>query len=176
MQVTRLHQMGCLAERGALSFWPEARMSGLLLFVCLLLGSCSLNGQAPQAGSTGNRANTVLPDWVLHPDRSGYLAVVGSAPAQTMGGQMAQRRAARIDAERRLAEQIRIYVNRKQSVSRMQQGQEVASSFESATTLESSAALRPSNARILKEWVHPESGELFVLLGLLVSGDVPNQQ
>jgi len=118
----------------------------------------------------------MLPDWVLRPDRSGYLAVVGSAPAQAMGGHVAQRRAARIDAERRLAEQIRIYVNRKQSVSRIQQGREVASSFESATTLESGAALSPSNAQIIKEWVHPESGELFVLLGLPVSRDIPNQQ
>lgn len=138
-----------------------------LLFITAC-GPSSKNIRATQNNSSAsNNANSsVYPYWVQNPTKEGYLSVVGSAKVQKRGGLSIQERVALLTAR---AELSRIYHSHVKSssttsIESSKRGNSLQS--DSSTTVQSSSALRLSDAVILKKWTHPDTKELFLWLAL----------
>ncbi|MDO8262261.1 MAG: LPP20 family lipoprotein [Gallionella sp.] len=138
-------------------------MSRLILFclaAALLLPGCAGSG----AKSGGSNTGAGLPAWILNPDKPGYQGVVGSAPKQDWGGREAQYRVALMKARQELAQMVRVQV---ESTTRYQiedRAGKVSRDADFEAKLQSSVALSLEQARVIEEWVDPQSGELYLWL------------
>jgi len=132
-------------------------MKTRLLFLILLFITLSACKQ-----TTTREAEDIYPAWVLNPQISGFEAVSASAPKQKMGGDYAQRRVALTKARQQLAEQIRVRVQSIYMNSITDAGGEVNISQSMKTKMRSRVMLNMGNARVLNEWVHPTSGDLYI--------------
>src|ERR1039457_384025 len=109
-------------------------------FVLLLAAYSSFTFSAPPANDQ--------PQWVVSPERSGFISVVGYAPKQTSGGAVAQRRVALTKAHQQLGQMVRVRVeNNYQQVQQVENGK-ASLSVDSTTRLSSSAALNLGNAKV----------------------------
>ena len=133
-------------------------MKTRLLFLILFLVTLSACKQT----TTREVEGTIYPAWVLNPQINGFEAVSASAPKQKMGGDYAQRRVALTKARQQLAEQIRVRVQSVYLNSITDAGGEVSISQSMKTKMRSRVMLNMGNAKILSEWVHPTSGDLYI--------------
>lgn len=126
----------------------------------MLLPGCAGSASKPSGSNVGAGS----PAWILNPDKPGYQGVVGSAPKQDWGGREAQRRVALMKARQELAQMVRVQV---ESTTRAQVVERAGKSTRDAdieTRLQSSVALSLDQARVIEEWVDPQSGELYLWL------------
>jgi hypothetical protein len=131
--------------------------------ICLVTTGLVLTGCAGSSAKSAKTAKT-YPAWVLNPGTPGHIGVIGSAPRQDMGGRDAQYRVAMLKARQELAQMIRVHV---ESTTRSQiedRGGQVGRDLDVETRLRSTEALSLERARIVNEWVDPESGELYIHL------------
>ena len=133
-------------------------MKTRLLFLILFLVTLSACKQT----TSREAEDTIYPAWVLNPQINGFEAVSASAPKQKMGGDYAQRRVALTKARQQLAEQIRVRVQSVYMNSITDAGGEVSISQSMKTKMRSRVMLNMGNAKILSEWVHPASGDLYI--------------
>ena len=133
-------------------------MLALLAATGVLLAGCA------GSSSKSAKATKTYPAWFLNPDTPGHIGVIGSAPKQDMGGRDAQYRVAMLKARQELAQMIRVHVA---STTRSQvedRGGRVSRDLEVETRLRSTEALSLDRARVVNEWVDPETGELYIHL------------
>lgn len=125
----------------------------------LLLG-CAGSGSKPG----GSNASAGSPAWILNPDKPGYQGVVGSAPKQDWGGREAQRRVALMKARQELAQMVRVQVESTTRSQVVERAGKASRDSDIETRLQSSVALSLDQARVIEEWVDPQSGELYLWL------------
>lgn len=138
-------------------------MLRLILFcfaAALLLPGCA--GSASKSG--GAKAAAGAPSWILNSDKPGYQGVVGSAPKQDWGGREAQRRVALTKARQELAQMVRVQVESTTRSQVEERAGKVSRDADIETRLQSSVALSLEQARVIEEWVDPQSGELYIWL------------
>jgi hypothetical protein len=130
-----------------------------LVVLCgmLLLGACS-NTPAELKPADAK------PHWVLSPEHSGYISVVGFAPRQPVGGDEAQYKVAMMKARQELGRIVRVRVQNTLSYSTQEAGGKVTSAGSSVTTLSSTAAIRLEQAEVTAQWKDPADGGLYLLL------------
>jgi uncharacterized lipoprotein YajG len=134
-----------------------------LILVVLAAAGLLLAGCAGTSSKTA-KPNKVYPAWVINPDYPGHIGVVGSAPRQDMGGQDAQHRVAMLKARQELAQMIRVHVESTTRSEVEDRGGRVSRDLEVQTRLRSTEALSLERARVVDEWVDPETGELYIHL------------
>lgn len=104
------------------------------------------------------------PAWVLNPEKSGYMSVVGAAPKQDWGGRAAQYRVAEMKARQELAQSVRVRVESINQYSVEDRSGQVSSTADTETRLQSNVELSLESARVIEEWTDPQSGELYIWL------------
>ena len=132
----------------------------VFLSVALFLLGCA--GAGSKAG--GDRQVSGAPEWVLNPDKSGYVSVVGSAPMQDWGGHAAQYRVAEMKARQELAQMVRVRVESTNKFASEDRTGKVSRNADIETKLQSSVDLSLESARVVEEWSDPKSGELYIWL------------
>ena len=90
--------------------------------------------------------------------------MVGSAPKQDWGGREAQYRVALMKARQELAQMVRVQVESTTRSEIEERAGKVSRDADIETRLQSSVALSLENARVIEEWVDPQSGELYLWL------------
>lgn len=128
------------------------------LFVLLLTGC--------QSNSTLHTATDSKPGWVVSPERSGYISVVGYAPLPADSNEAAQYKVAMMKARQELAQMVRVRVQNKIEKTVVDDNGAVSSTANSATRLSSKAAIRMSDAQVAEQWIDPSNGGLYLLLEL----------
>jgi hypothetical protein len=107
-----------------------------------------------------------MPNWIMSPERSGYISVVGSAPKQFNGNLEAQRLVAVMRARQQLGQIVRVRVeNTIQQEVQIINGN-VTQSADSSTRLSSQVTLHLNKAEVSDQWLDPENGDLYLLLTL----------
>lgn len=106
------------------------------------------------------------PLWVVSPERSGFISVVGYAPKQPSGGAEAQRRVALMKAQQQLGQIVRVRVESNFQQETQVKNGKAAQSVESSTRLSSHATLNLNKAEVGAEWLDPANGDLYLLLEL----------
>lgn len=140
--------------------WKRAQLR-LFLFA-LLVSGCS-SGPVSQG-------NVELPAWYEDPSYPGYIGVTASAPPQSMGGLEGQRRAALLIARAEMARMKSVQVQSLSLTSTTVTGSGVTFSNEDFRRAGSTQLLQLNNVEVRDEWMHPETGELFLWLVYPVSG------
>lgn len=135
-----------------------------VIFACLtvvvfLLGCANTGG-----GESENDSSSKRPAWVVNPEKSGYLSVVGSAPPQDWGGYQAQYRVAMMKARQELAQMARVQVESTALFSVEERSGEVGRTSDIETRLRSNTDINLDEARVIEEWVDPQTGELYLWL------------
>jgi len=131
-------------------------LAAALLVVAACATGCGTTGPAKPA--------KLYPAWVVNPDLPGYTGVIGAAPPQDMGGRDAQYRVAMLKARQELARMIRVQVEARTTTSIEQRGGQATQDYDSEMRLRASQALQLDRARVVDEWVDPETGELYIHL------------
>jgi len=134
-----------------------------LMLAVLAAAGFVLVGCAGSSAKTA-KAGKVYPAWVLNPGTPGHIGVIGSAPRQDMGGREAQYRVAMLKARQELAQMIRVHVESTTRSRVEDRGGRVNRDLAVDTTLRSTEALSLDRARVIDEWVDPETGELYIHL------------
>ena len=121
------------------------------------------------AGCAGTSSKTAkpaknYPAWVLNPDTPGHIGVIGAAPRQDFGGREAQYRVAMLKARQELAQMIRVHVASTMRSQVEDRGGRVSRDLEVDTRIQSTVALSLERARVIDEWVDPETRELYIHL------------
>lgn len=124
----------------------------------LLVAACATGGARPA------KPAKVYPAWVLNPDLPGYTGVIGAAPPQDMGGRDAQYRVAMLKARQELARMIRVQVEARTTTRIEERRGQTTQDYDSEMRLRSNEALQLDRARVVDEWVDPETGELYLHL------------
>lgn len=134
----------------------------LLILSILLISGCNSATVREQSG-------VALPKWIDNPEYPGYVGITASAQPQQMGGIEAQRRVAHMLAR---AEMARVRSTSVQSDTRIEttaskSGVTInADDFRRASTAQ---ALQLNDVKVIEEWTHPETGELFIWLAYPVT-------
>jgi hypothetical protein len=105
-----------------------------------------------------------MPGWYENPSYPGYIGVTASAPPQSMGGLEGQRRAALLIARAEMARMQSVQVQSLSLTSTTTTGSGVTFSNEDFRRAGSTQILQLNNVEVMDEWVHPETGELFLWL------------
>lgn len=105
-----------------------------------------------------------MPAWVLNPEKAGYVSVVGAATKQDWGGRDAQYRVALMKARQELAQMVRVQVKSSSQSSMEQRGGKVTHDADIEISLQSRVDLSLDAARVIEEWVDPQTGELYIWL------------
>jgi hypothetical protein len=129
----------------------------ILILISVFIAACN-------TATVQNKSDVILPKWIEEPAYPGHVAITTSAQPQQMGGIDAQRRVAHMLAR---AEMARIKSSSVQSRSTT----EITSSSSGVTInaddlrrISSIQALRLNDVKVIEEWIHPESGELYMWL------------
>ena len=131
-------------------------------FLVLLLAGCNTMPES-QGG------DVELPAWYNDPSLPGYIGVTASAPPQSMGGLEGQRRAALLIARAEMARMKSVQVQSLSQSSTTTTGSGVTYSNDDFRRAGSTQLLQLNNVVIKDEWIHPETGELFLWLVYPVS-------
>lgn len=110
-----------------------------------------------------------LPFWYDNPSYHGYIGVTASAPPQSIGGLEGQRRAALLIARAEMARMKGVQVQSLSLTSTTSTSSGVTFSNEDFRRAGSTQLLQLNNVVVRDEWVHPETGELFLWLVYPVS-------
>jgi LPP20 lipoprotein len=143
-----------MADARALRNWFACLSAALLLLGCA--------GAGPKSESV--QAVSGAPSWVLNPEKTGFISVVGSAPKQDWGGHAAQYRVAEMKARQELAQMVRVRVESTNQYATEERAGKVSRSADVETRLQSSVELSLESARVVEEWTDPKSGELYIWL------------
>jgi len=92
------------------------------------------------------------------------MGVTSSAPVQKMGGIDGQRRYALLRARAEMARMQNVHVQSKSETFQEISSSGVKFNYDDYKKLSSSQALDLYNVVIKKEWINPETGELFLWL------------
>jgi hypothetical protein len=106
------------------------------------------------------------PEWLLSPEREGYISVVGFAPRQASGGSEAQRRVALLKAHQQLGQIVRVRIENTQPQETQVKNGKVTQSAESFTRASSHAKMNLSDAEVTAQWVDQNNGDLYILFEL----------
>lgn len=106
-----------------------------------------------------------VPDWALNPQKDGYLTGVGVAKLKPnkKNAELFRDRAAKLMAEADLAKQISIHVKSQTTASRDSNGEQSVRVDSVQTSI---TTLNTNNAIVLNQWIDPENGTLYLMLGL----------
>lgn len=137
-----------------------------LIAVLLMVGCASsrsnLVSVSPNSGSTIIDAKR--PAWILNPDKPGYQSVVGSAPKQDWGGREAQYRVALMKARQELAQMVRVHVESTNQYQIEDRNGKISRDSDIEIKLQSIVGLSLDEARVIDEWIDPQSSELYLWL------------
>ena len=126
---------------------------------------CALLAVLPLAwGAERGMSGADMPAWVLNPEKSGYVSVVGAAPKQDWGGRDAQYRVALMKARQELAQMVRVQVKSTSQSGMEQREGKVASEADIEISMQSRVDLSLDAARVIEEWADPHTGELYIWL------------
>lgn len=131
-----------------------------LAVASLLVAVCATGCGSPAPAKPAK----VYPAWVLNPDLPGYTGVIGAAPPQDMGGRDAQYRVATLKARQELARMIRVQVEARTTTRIEERRGQATQDYDSEMRLRANEALQLDRARVVDEWVDPETGELYLHL------------
>jgi hypothetical protein len=134
------------------------------LAVAVLTATVIVLAGCAGSGARSAKANKAYPAWVINPDYPGHIGVIGSAPRQDMGGRDAQYRVAMLKARQELAQMVRVHVDSTLRTKVEARGDRVEREADMQTRLRSMEALSLERARVVNEWVDPETGELYLML------------
>ncbi|MBC8211221.1 MAG: hypothetical protein H8E21_09130 [Gammaproteobacteria bacterium] len=128
------------------------------LLLAIFVTGCSTVNQPTET-------TIALPTWVDNPEYPGHIGITASALPQQKGGIEAQRRVAKILAR---AEMSRFKSASVESQSRIATTSSTsggvkisADDFKRVSTV---GALQLNDVKVIQEWTHPETGELFMWL------------
>jgi hypothetical protein len=110
-----------------------------------------------------------LPAWYDDPSLPGYIGVTSSAPPQSMGGLEGQRRAALLIARAEMARMKSVQVQSLSQSSTTTTSSGVTFSNEDFRRAGSTQLLQLNNVVVRDEWIHPQTGEMFLWLVYPVS-------
>jgi hypothetical protein len=136
-----------------------SRFLHISLLSLLLLG-CVKTGV--QSGMGAQQAGSALPAWILNPDKPGFQSVVGSAAVQDWGGRAAQYRVAEMKARQELAHMIRVQVKSTNRLQEELRDGKLTRDADIETQLQSSVEMSLASARVIEEWIDPQSGVLYI--------------
>jgi hypothetical protein len=128
----------------------------VVLPLLFLLVGCQT---APVSKLSANAA----PSWVVSPERSGFISVVGYAPQQPDGNESAQYKVALMKARQELAQMVRVRIQNKTEQTLIDDNGKVSSTGNSATQLSTKAAIRMNAAEVNAQWIDDKGG-LYLLL------------
>jgi hypothetical protein len=134
----------------------------VLIIISILLIAC-------KTAPTPYEQTVMHPEWIDNPDYAGYIGITTSAQPQQMGGIDAQRRVARVLAR---AEISRIKSTSVESTSTFETNSSnkgFTVSAEGFDRISTAQALRFNDVKVVEEWTHPETGELFMWLAYPMS-------
>ena len=144
---------------------PHKRLIHLVVFV-LTVGCASPSSNFVSSSSSSD--STVIgskpPAWILNPNKPGYQSVVGAAPKQDWGGRETQYRVALMKARQELAQMVRLRVESTNRSQIKERAGKVSPDSDIETRLQSSVGISLDEARVIEEWVDPQSGELYLWL------------
>lgn len=124
------------------------------------MAGCASHGSR----QNGSNVDAGSPAWILNPDKPGYQGVVGSAPKQDWGGLEAQRRVALMKARQELAQMVRVQVESTTRYKVEERAGKASRDSDFEARLQSNVTLVLDQARVIEEWVDPQSGELYLWL------------
>lgn len=123
-----------------------------------------LAASACGTGPVAQNGDVQLPAWYDDPSYPGYIGVIASAPPQSMGGLEGQRRAALLLARAEMARMKSVQVQSLSLTSTTTTGSGVTFSNEDFRRVGSTQLLQLNNVVVKDEWIHPQTGELFLWL------------
>ena len=132
----------------------------VLIVFAMILTACSGIDSKVDKG----QFRSGLPEWVLNPDKPGFISVVGFAPKQDWGGRQAQYRVAEMKARQELAQMVRVRVESTNRFSVEERSGEVNRSADIETRMQSSVDLSLDSAQVIEEWTDPKNGNLYIWL------------
>jgi hypothetical protein len=138
--------------------------------IVLLLATISLAGCAVPEGSHKMVSSAVVtpkvssPAWVLSPEKTGFVSVVGAAPVQDWGGRDAQYRVALKKAHQELAQMVRVQVKSTTLVKSEVSKDGLKQEADIETRLQSNVGLSLDAAQVIEQWSDPHSGMLYIWL------------
>ncbi len=137
-----------------------------LLAAALPLVGCAVQpeGVSPLGSPVVVASKVSLPVWVLNPEKAGYVSVIGAATKQDWGGRDAQYRVALMKARQELAQMVRVQVKSSLQSSMEQREGKVTREADIEISVQSRVDLRLDAARVIEEWVDPQTGELYIWL------------
>jgi hypothetical protein len=127
------------------------------LLLALLLAGCNTNPSTRDS-------SVQLPAWYEDPSYPGYIGVTASAPPQSIGGLEGQRRAALLIARAEMARMQSVQMQSLSLSSTTTTSAGVTFSNEDFRRAGSTQILQLNNVEVMDEWIHPETGELFLWL------------
>lgn len=135
-----------------------------LIVAVLPMVGCAASPEGVQKMGSHVESKASIPAWVLNPEKTGYVSVVGAASVQDWGGRDAQYRVALMKARQELAQMIRVHVTTSSQFNMEQREGVVTHDDDIETKVESSVALSLDAARVVEEWVEPQTGKLYIWL------------
>ncbi len=138
--------------------WPRILLPLLSRIASLFLVVIALSACV----ATGQQQVTIIsqPAWVDKPELVGYIAVVGSAMRQNIGGIEAQRRAALLRARATLAKSVRVFVTKSLIIHKRQDQSEMR--VDQSIDIRAFELQQLHSAEVKAEWISPQSSELFI--------------
>lgn len=119
--------------------------------------------------SQTKESNIELPKWIDNPEYPGYVGITASAQPQQMGGIEAQRRVAHMLARAELARVRSTAVQSKSRIETTSSNSGVTISSDDFRRASTAQALQLNDVKVIEEWTHPETGELFIWLAYPVT-------
>ena len=141
------------------------RIISYLIFAILVTG-CKTSAVVDEPAL---ETNIALPDWVDNPEYPGYVGITTSAQPQQMGGIEAQRRVAEMLARAEISRIKSSSVQSRSTIVTTSSNAGVNISSDDLRRVSSAQALRLNDVKIIEEWTHPETGELYMWLAYPVT-------
>ncbi len=149
-----------MVKKLKIAVWLRVLTHPFLLL--LFLSACS-------SGPAIQESRVELPFWYENPSYPGYIGVTASAMPQKIGGIEGQRRAALLMARAEMAKMKNVQVQSLSETVTTTTNSGVRFSNEDYRRIGSTQALQLYNVVVKDEWIHPETGELFLWLVYPVS-------
>ncbi|ADD67982.1 hypothetical protein Dacet_1210 [Denitrovibrio acetiphilus DSM 12809] len=105
-----------------------------------------------------------FPEWFYTPVYDGYIGAVGIAPKQRSNSLSAQKRVARVQAQKNLAKQIEVLINSDLNVESLSSGTATVESYrQKVTSMTREQADQFLNGfKVMDEWVDPKTDDYYI--------------
>ena len=115
--------------------------------------------------STGVSTTEVkLPYWFYNPNLTSFYGVAVKAQVQKFGGREAQMRAAMTMARVEIAKNARVQIRSSQTSATTATNKGLSEYSDTNTQISTGEVLRLDEVFLKEQWVHPETGELYIWL------------